>query len=317
LTHATKPILAYFGKWGDGMTGMLRAIAPDETFIGCGTDGTPPPDIDGADVLATLASDVEGIERAMAPSVRWVHVLGAGVDGFPLDAVGDRVVTCSRGASAPAISEFVLAVMLAFEKQLPSTWITEPPEHWNLAGLGGFRGKTVGIIGLGAIGTEVARRALAFDTRVIALRRTNKPADLAGVDVVTSLHDLLGQSDHIVVAAPATGATRHLLDADAFAAMKPGAHLVNIARGSLVDQDALIAALDHGTLAMASLDVVDPEPLPTGHPLFAHPKVRVSPHVSWSSPDTMTRTFDMFADNLRRYRAGEPLHGIVDTEAGY
>jgi len=317
LSGDKKPILAYFGKWGDGMVGALRAIAPDETFIGCGTDGTPPADVDGADVLACLASDEEGITNAMAPSVRWVHVLGAGVDGFPLGAVGDRVVTCSRGASAPAIAEFVLAVMLAFEKQLPNTWISEPPEHWNLAGLGAFRGKTVGIVGLGAIGTEVARRAVAFDTNVIGLRRTNKPADVDGVEIVTSLPDLLARSDHVVIAAPATSATRHLLDADAFAAMKDGAHLVNIARGSLVDQDALVAALDSGKLAMASLDVVDPEPLPAGHPLFAHPKVRLSPHVSWSSPDTMQRTFDLFAENLRRYRAGEPLQGIVDTAAGY
>jgi len=317
LSADKKPILAYFGKWGDGMVGALQAVAPDERFIGCGTDGNPPADIDGADVLACLASDEAGLSRAMAPSVRWVHVLGAGIDGFPLDAVGDRVVTCSRGASAPAIAEFVLAVMLAFEKQLPNTWITEPPEHWNLAGLGGFRGKTVGIVGLGAIGTEVARRAVAFDTHVVALRRTNKPADVAGVEIVTELHDLLGRSDHVVIAAPATSATRHLLDAGAFAAMKQGAHLVNIARGSLVDQDALIAALDRGTVAMASLDVVDPEPLPAGHPLYAHPKVRLSPHVSWSSPDTMQRTFDLFADNLRRYRAGEPLQGLVDPTAGY
>ena len=271
-----KPILAYFGKWGDGMVGALQAVAPDERFIGCGTDGNPPADIDGADVLACLPSAAGGIENAMVPSVRWVHVLGAGIDGFPLHAVGDRVVTCSRGASAPAIAEFVLAVMLAFEKQLPNTWITEPPEHWNLAGLGGFRGKTVGIIGLGAIGTEVARRAVAFDTNVVALRRTNRPADVAGVEIVTSLPDLLGRSDHVV-----------------------------------------IAALDRGTVAMASLDVVDPEPLPAGHPLYAHPKVRLSPHVSWSSPDTMQRTFDLFADNLRRHRAGEPLQGLVDPSAGY
>jgi phosphoglycerate dehydrogenase-like enzyme len=99
--------------------------------------------------------------------------------------------------------------------------------------------------------------------------------------------------------------------------MKPGAHLVNIARGALVDQDALLVALDGGHLAAASLDVVDPEPLPEGHPLYAHPKVRLSPHVSWSSPDTMIRTMQMFVDNLHRYRSGQPLLGMVDTDAGY
>jgi phosphoglycerate dehydrogenase-like enzyme len=317
LSASDKPVLAFFGKWGDGMVSMLRASLPDVTFVGCAPDGTPPPEADGSEILAALASDPGPMTRALAPGVRWVHVMGAGVDGFPLDAVGDRIITCSRGASAVAISEFVLAVMLAFEKQLPATWITEPPDHWNLAGLGGLRGKTVGIIGLGAIGTEVARRALAFDTRVIALRRTATPAPLPGIEIVTALADLLGRSDHVVVAAPATGDTRHLLDAAAFAAIKPGAHVVNIARGSLIDQDALVAALDSGRVALASLDVVDPEPLPAGHPLYAHPKVRLSPHVSWSSPDTLRNTFDLFAANLRRYQAGEPLQGIVDPAAGY
>ena len=118
-------------------------------------------------------------------------------------------------------------------------------------------------------------------------------------------------------ATPATAATRHLIDAAAFDALKPGAHLVNVARGALVDQDALLAALDSGRVATASLDVVDPEPLPEGHPLYAHPGVRLSPHISWSAPDTMDRTVALFAENLRRYRAGRPLQGVVDPIAGY
>ncbi len=99
--------------------------------------------------------------------------------------------------------------------------------------------------------------------------------------------------------------------------MKPGVHVVNISRGSLIDQDALLTALDDGRVALASLDVVDPEPLPAGHPLYAHPRVHLSPHVSWSSPQTIVRTFEIFADNLTRYRNGAPLRGHVDLEAGY
>jgi phosphoglycerate dehydrogenase-like enzyme len=128
---------------------------------------------------------------------------------------------------------------------------------------------------------------------------------------------MLAVSDHVVVTAPATPATYHLLDAAAFAAMKPGAHLINIARGSLIDQEALLTALDAGTVAMASLDVVEPEPLPAGHALYAHPNVRVSPHISWSSPDTIQRTIEIFAENLKRYDAGEPLQGIIDVKEGY
>jgi phosphoglycerate dehydrogenase-like enzyme len=108
-----------------------------------------------------------------------------------------------------------------------------------------------------------------------------------------------------------------MFDRDAFAAMKPGAHFVNISRGALVDQDALLDALDNGPVAMASLDAVEPEPLPDGHPFYTHPKVRLSPHISWSSPQTARRTVELFVDNLRRYRDGEPLTGVVDTDAGY
>jgi len=253
----------------------------------------------------------------LTPGMRWVHVLGAGVDGFPLEVAGERLVTCSRGASAVAIAEYVLASMLAFEKQLPQSWITEPPAEWNVAGLGSLAGRRLGLVGIGAIGTEVARRALAFDMTVTALRRRPEPAPVDGVTLAGDLQTLLGASDHVVVAAPATSSTRRLFDGAAFGAMVRGAHFVNVARGTLVDQDALLEALDRGHLALATLDVVDPEPLPAGHRFFTHPKVRLSPHISWSSPTTVLRTFEMFVENLARFRRGEPLVGIVDREEGY
>lgn len=305
-------VRAYLGAYGPAMIPLLQASSPDAEFT---TDAETP-----SDILVVLLDDrngFPGLEDAITPDVRWIHVLGAGVDRFPLRAVGERMLTCSRGAAAPAIAEFVLAAMLAFEKKIPEIWITEPPEHWGAVGLGGLRGKTLGLIGVGAIATEVARRALPFEMRVLALRRTAAPSPIDGVEIVRSLAELLAASDHVLVAAPATAATRRLLDAEAFAAIKPGAHLVNIARGELVDQEALIAALDDGRLAMASLDVVDPEPLPAGHPLYAHPKVRLTPHISWSSVATIERTVGLFAENLRRYETGEALEGVVDVDAGY
>ena len=271
-----------------------------------------------AEILAAFTHDREALRQAVTPRVRWIHAFSTGVDGFPFDLVGERVFTCSRGASAVPISEWVLASMLAFAKRLPESLVTEPPERWNGASLDVLYGATVGIVGLGAIGTEVARRALAFDMEVIGYRRTADPA-LTGRHrgASRSLPDLLGRSDHVVIAAPATAATHHLLDADAFGVIKPGAHMVNIARGSLVDQDALMAALDDGRVAFASLDTVDPEPLPAGHPLYTHPKVRVSPHISWSAPSTLERTLEIFVENVERYRAGDPLEGVVDVAAGY
>ena len=152
---------------------------------------------------------------------------------------------------------------------------------------------------------------------VVAVRRTSTPAALDGVEVAGSLTEALARADHVVVAAAATDATRHLLDAGAFDALRPGAHVVNVARGSLVDQDALLAALDSGRVARASLDVTDPEPLPAGHALDAHPDVRLSPHISWSSPDTVRRTIEIFVENLTRWRQGDALAGRVDPSKGY
>ena len=308
-----RTVTTCMGRFTPAMVAMIQNIIPEVEFVPAGEGAS-------SDVLLVMLDDREaatGIVEAITPEVRWVHVFNAGMDRFPLHAVGERVLTGSRGAAAPAIAEWVLAMMLAFAKQLPGSWVTEPPEYWGAAGLTDLRNKTLGLIGLGEIGREVARRALAFDMNVIAVRRTGAPSPLPGVEVVTSLHDMLAVSDHVVVTAPATAATKHLLDTAAFAAMKPGAHLVNIARGSLIDQDALLAALDAGTVAMASLDVVEPEPLPEGHPLYAHPGVRVSPHISWCAPDTIQRTIEIFVENLKRYDAGEPLRGIIDVEEGY
>jgi phosphoglycerate dehydrogenase-like enzyme len=270
-----------------------------------------------AEILLVMSRDRSTIEPSRVPNVRWLHAFATGVDSYPIDAVGDRILTCSRGANAIPIAEFVLASMLAFAKRFPATWLTEPPERWGWAEFDVLAGKTLGLVGVGAIGTEVARRALAFDMRVVGYRRRPAAHKLAEIELCPTLEELLGQSDHVVIAAPATPATYHMLNADTLAAMKPGAHLVNVARGSLVDQDALLAALGDGRVACASLDTVDPEPLPAGHPLYTHPNVHLSAHVSWSAPDALGPTLQLFAENVRRYRAGEPLHGIVDVEAGY
>jgi phosphoglycerate dehydrogenase-like enzyme len=252
-----------------------------------------------------------------AHGIEWMHLPGTGVDAVPRRLLAGRTVTCARGVSAIPISEYVVAAMLAFEKDFPTTWLDEPPETWNVARLGELAGKTVGIVGLGGIGTAVARRCLAFDMRVRALRRNPSRTTIEGVEIAMDLPDILESADHLVLAAPATAATARLLDADAFSRMKPGVHLVNIARGSLVDQDALRAALDDERVALATLDTVDPEPLPDGHWMYSHPKVRLSAHVSWSSPRAFDRILASFTDNLRRFAAGEPLEGIVDPDEGY
>jgi len=257
----------------------MRAEFADVEFIEVPQQGDPPAGVAG-DVLLTFAWGSPNLAAVVERGVRWIHTIGTGVDRFPLEGVRGRVLTCARGATVVPIAEWTLACMLAFEKDLPARWLSAPPETWNMAALGTFSGRTLGLVGIGAIGRAVAERALAFGMRVRAVRRTTAASPLARVDVVPSLRDLLGLADHLVLAAAATRETRHLLDADAFAHVKPGVHLVNVSRGTLVDQEALRAALDAGRVALASLDVCDPEPLPAGHWLYDHPRVRLSAHVS-------------------------------------
>jgi phosphoglycerate dehydrogenase-like enzyme len=270
-----------------------------------------------ADVLLTYPWGSPNLAELVSVSrVPWIHTIGTGVDRFPLDLVGDRLLTCSRGASAIPIAEWVLAQMLAFEKRLPASWITAPPAHWNIADLGGLHRRTLGLLGLGGIGAAVAERALPFGMRVLAARRSAQSSPLASVELAP-FERVLAEADHLVLALPATPATRGIVGADALGRVKPGVHLVNVARGSLLDQEALRPALDDGRVALASLDTVEPEPLPEGHWLYGHPRVRLSPHVSWSFPHAFDLLIETFVENLRRRAAGEPLLGVVDLAAGY
>lgn len=299
-----------------GVLARVRAEFPDAEVIQVPEKGEVPAGIEG-EILITQAWGSPNLGEVMKRGVRWIHTFGTGVNAFPFAEVGDATLTCARGASAIPISEWVLAVMLAFEKRLPDSWISEPPERWNMAELGSLHGQTLGLIGLGGIGEAVARRALAFDMRVLAHRRTGRASDIDGVSVVHDLGALLEASDHLVLAAAATPDTRHIINRETLQRVKPGVHLINIARGALVDQDALREALDAGRVACASLDCVDPEPLPDDHWLYTHPGVRLSPHTSWAMPGALDALSDSFTENLRRFRAGEPLAGVVDIELGY
>jgi phosphoglycerate dehydrogenase-like enzyme len=311
-------ILVNMGRFNGPFVPLLREQIPDEEIV-------PWPEEQpgsAAEILATLAIVGEseaGVASALHPTVKWVHVLGAGIDGFPLDQLGDRVLTCSKGATSVPIAEYVLAVMLAYEKRIPEEWLSVPPPEWNLpqfGPLGGLAGATLGLVGVGAIGTEVAKRALAFDMKVVAHRRSTSPMPLPEIEAAP-LEDVLARADHLVITAPSTPETYHLIGKETLALVKPGVHLVNIARGPLVDSDALLAALDEGRVARASLDVAEGEPLPAGHPLYGHPKVRLTPHLSSSSSRTANRTVQMFTENLARWRAGQPLEGVVDPAVGY
>jgi phosphoglycerate dehydrogenase-like enzyme len=169
---------------------------------------------------------------------------------------------------------------------------------------------------LGGIGTAVAARALAFGMSVTAVRRSPGPSPIEVVELATR-EGVLRDADHLVLTAPATVDTRHLIGPNTIDQLKSGVHLVNIARGSLIDQDALRQALDSGRIARATLDVCEPEPLPEGHWLFSHPGVRLTGHLSWSSPVGLEPLIQAFLDNLNRFVQGQPLAGVVDASERY
>jgi phosphoglycerate dehydrogenase-like enzyme len=305
-----------FSQVGKKLSARLAQLVPEVEVVEVPVRGGLPDGLCG-EVLLTQTWGSENLGEVLRHGVRWIHTLGTGVDRFPFDVIEDQIVTCSRGASAIPIAEYVLAVMLAFEKQLPDVWMTGAPERWYGARLGGLYRKKLALVGLGAIGLAVAERALVFGMEVGAVRQSDAPSPLAGVRIAGTLAELVRDADHIVVAASATTATRHLIDDAVLSAVKEGVHLINIARGSLVDQEALRRALDDGRVARASLDTVDPEPLPEGHWLYSHPSVRITPHVSWSMPGATELLLEKMVFNLHRYRAGEPLDGAVDRDRGY
>ena len=277
------------------------------------------------DVLFLLheqgTSDHEVDENAPKPpgwpgQVKFVQLASAGVDGYPSWLFeGPRVATAA-GTSAGPISEFVLATMLAHEKRLANITLHDgdvwpEPNTIMQNPLGSLDGKTLGLIGIGQIGGRIAKLAQAFGMQIVAQRRSTAPAP-EGIEIVP-LDTLLARADVIVVAAPLTPETAGLLNADAFARVKHGVHLINVARGGLVDTDALVEALKSGRVGAAALDVTEPEPLPAGHPLWSAPNVRITPHIAWSSAGTPARIFKLFAENVGHLAAGEPLTNELTT----
>lgn len=248
--------------------------------------------------------------------VKWVQLVSVGIDFYPDWLFEGPVVTSARGASAVALAEFALAAIFAQAKRLPEIWI-DRLEQWAPMPISLVAGRTLGLVGFGSIGEALAPRARALGLNVLAVRRSRTPIEEPGVEQLDDLEELFARSDYVVLAAPATRETERLVNAALLAKAKPGLHLINIARGVLIDDDALLAALDSGRVALASLDVTHPEPLPLDHRYYSHPRVRLSPHTSVHTPDTRQNLAARFAENLARFRQGAPLVDVVDTARGY
>ncbi len=248
--------------------------------------------------------------------LRWVQTMSAGMDAYPRWMWDGPLVSSGRGVAAVPIAEYVLAAMLAHEKRIEAIAV-HTPQAWAEIILGRLEGRTLGLIGYGAIGQAVARRAAAFDMRILAARRGPWTDDAGSVTPCASPEAVAAEADHLVIAVPSTAETHHIVGRALLAAVRPGVHLINVGRGDLVDQEALLEALAAGRVGFATLDVTTPEPLPAGHPLYAHPRVRITPHVSWSDPAFLDRLATKVVANLDRYLAGQPLLDVIAPGRAY
>jgi phosphoglycerate dehydrogenase-like enzyme len=291
------------------------------------------------EVLLTWRGD---IPLAGAPALRWVQTENAGVDHLVGSAVwkSDLLLTSANGAHIPHLPAFVMAHILSWAYHLPLAREFQARTLW---GEGEYRtmltprdlhGKTLGIVGYGAIGRELARIATSFGMRILATRRTaTSPLPYSGYSppgtgdpdgllperyfTLAEIDGLLQQSDILVLVVPLADGTRELIGARELALMRPDALLVNIGRGALVDQLALVDALERGVIAGAMVDVTEPEPLPAEHPLWRAPNLTLTPHVGGLSRHYADNVIRVFAENLRRYAGGEPLLNIVQRDLGY
>ena len=304
---------------------MLRAVAPGVEVVAVANTAEAEAQADGAQVLIGYCD-----ERILAASdsLHWIQVYSAGVDrcvGNPGMAKGHKLLTNGQRIASPALAETAIALMMALVRGLDVYHNAQMQGRWNRnvdLGAGEFmelEGRTVLVVGLGGIGTQVARRAHGLGMRVLATRgsRREGPDYVDYVGLADEVNELARQADVVINTAPLTDRTRGMFDAAFFDAMKDSAYFVSVGRGASTVTADLIAALNAGRIAGAGLDVTDPEPLPEGHPLWRTPRVLISPHTAGRSDKSRERLFLLIQENLRRYVSGEPMLSVVDIERGY
>ncbi len=307
------------GGWADQFAALISAGAPDlNIFISreCGQDAREA--APRVEIILGFRFPPEILR--WAANLRWVQLTSVGAEQLinSPDLKDDVVVTVARGIHHPQIGEYTIGVMLALARGLPQVVRNQERKIWKQWAGVSLAGRRLGLIGLGAVGSEIARLARGLGMRVTGLRRSGRPHPL--VDRLVGpkqLIELLGESDFVVVAVPLTARTRGLIGDKEFKAMKGGAYLINIARGEVVDEMALMDALRRGAIAGAALDVFEEEPLGPESPLWETPNLLITPHISGLSRDYAGRVAELFLENYRRFKRGETLLHVVSREEGY
>jgi phosphoglycerate dehydrogenase-like enzyme len=320
--HASKPLKVIIPAMKPEELAELKAVAPDVELVECSSE----------DEALAHAGDADACFGFLTPrlfraarSLKWVQQPSAGVEQLmeiPKLVHSDIILTNMQRVYGPEIADQAIGYLLAFTRSLRHFIQKQQSQGWRSSEAGivldELVDKTLLVIGLGGIGSEISRRAAAFGMKVLATdpKVMERPSFVEELHRPDAFQSLLPRADVVASAVPLTTATRKMIAAREFAMMKPGAILINVSRGKVVDTDALIDALDKKHVAAAGLDVTDPEPLPKGHPLWSR-NVIITPHSAGQSPGGERRRHELFRENLRRFSTGEMLLNIVDKKAGY
>jgi phosphoglycerate dehydrogenase-like enzyme len=307
---------------GPANLARLRNEFPNVDFRFCMQDAEWLEIAPHANIILSKRWPAEAMKRTL--QLRWVQAGTAGVDHllrFDLSSRG-VIITNSSGAHGDPISELILSHMLAFATGLNKAIRAQSERRYVQKEINRTKfelvGQTLCVVGLGDIGGTLARKAAALGMHVIGVRRSTRPIEgVSQIYTNAQLHTALAQADHVALCLPLTNHTRHFIGANELRAMRPTAYIYNVGRGASIDEAALVEALKSGVIAGAGLDVTDPEPVPLDSPLWEMPNVILSQHTSGMSPHNANRVTELFAANLRRYLADEPLQQLIDPARGY
>lgn len=315
----------------DWFAQRLREAFPDIDVVYLRGYERADEELPDAEIL--IGWSLRGEQVLRAKKLKWIHSTAAAVHALisPELAASDVIVTNARSVHAPVVAEHAVALMFAMAKRLPSAMRHQQAKEWAQTEIWHehphpreLAGSTLGMIGYGAIGREVAARALAMGMKVLAVRRnaerltaeTQSRRDVAEFGPA-DLNNILSQSDFVVLAPPLTPETTGMIGAEQLRVMKNDAYLINVGRGALIDEAALLRALESGEIGGAALDVFVQEPLPAESPLWSAPNLMITPHSAGFTARMWERHYELFSENLRRYRSGETLLGRVDPRVGY
>ncbi len=303
----------------------LSELGPEVRFKHADTADGLEPELKDARILFQWAGNREELKKVMAgaPRLEWIHGRYAGLDAILCPELIESPIpmTNGRGSFSQSLGEFVMCGALYFAKDLPRMLRAKAARRWEVFDVLELSQETLGIVGHGDIGRAIARRAKAFGMRVLALRRDVAPRagdeDVDQVFANSDLHTMLPLCDYVVAAAPLTPETRHMIGAAEFALMKPSAIVMNVGRGPVIDEAAIVKALETKQIRGAALDVFEVEPLPAESPLWGMENVLISFHTADHTKDWLDDAVSLFMEEFGRWRSGQPLKNVVDKRAGY